>query len=105
RARNGILNGIANPSGADISDVNDMYVRCSAILTCNQFTDVAFSRKAILFLYDFLRSKFPTTQQMAEKTLYDLKHTRNAATEFRAMLKGDHNPVLRRWAAEWIGKI
>ena len=35
-ARASVLNGIANPSGEDISDINDLYVRCSAILTCNQ---------------------------------------------------------------------
>jgi HEAT repeat protein len=105
RTRSGVLNGIANPGVTDISDINDMYVRCSAILTCNQFSDVGFSRKAILFLYNFLKSKYPTTQQIAEKTLYELKNTRNAATEFRAILKNDHNPELRRWAAEWIGKI
>ncbi len=105
RARNGVLNGLANPSGEDISDLNDMHVRCAAILTCNQLRDVQYSRKAILFLYNFLNSKFPTTRQMSEQTLYELKNTRNASTEFLAILKLDHNPELRRWAAEWMGKI
>ncbi|MCG3163119.1 MAG: hypothetical protein JMDDDDMK_04497 [Acidobacteria bacterium] len=105
RARNGVLNGIANPSGEDISDINDMHVRCAAILTCNQMKDVQFTRKAILFLYNFLNSKHATTRQMADQTLHELKNTRNASIEFRAMLKSDHNPELRRWAAEWMGKI
>jgi HEAT repeat protein len=105
RARGGVLNGIANPNAMDISDVDDLYVRCCAILTCNQFNDVGFSRKAILFLAGFLNSKYPSTQKIAEQSMYELKNTRNAATEFRAILKNDHNPELRRWAAEWIGKI
>jgi len=104
-ARAGVLNGIANPMGEDISDINDLYVRCSAILSCNQLSAVTYSRKGILFLRFFLTSKYPTTRQMAEQTLHELKNTRNAAAEFRAMLKSDLNPEMRRWAAEWIGKI
>jgi len=104
-ARAGVLNGIANPLGEDISDINDLYVRCSAILSCNQLKAVTYSRKAILFLRFFLTSNYPTTRQMAEQTLHELKNTRNAAAEFRAMLKNDLNPEMRRWAAEWMGKI
>jgi HEAT repeat protein len=104
-ARASVLNGIANPQGEDISDINDLYVRCSAILSCNQLTAVTYSRKGILFLRFFLGSKYPSTRQMAEQTLLELKNTRNAAAEFRAMLKNDLNPELRRWAAEWMGKI
>jgi len=105
RARGALLNAIANPGGEDISDINDMYVRCSAILTINQFMDVGFSRKAILFLHGFLNSRHSTTRQMAEQTLYELKNTRNAAAEFRGLLKNNNNPELRRWTAEWMGKI
>jgi HEAT repeat protein len=104
-ARASVLNGIANPQGEDISDINDLYVRCSAILSCNQLQAVTYSRKGILFLRNFLTSKYPTTRQMAEQTLHELKNTRNAAAEFRAMLKNDLNPEMRRWAAEWMGKI
>jgi len=105
RARGAVLNAIANPGVQDISDINDMYVRCSAILTINQFRDVGFSRKAILFLHGFLKSQHATTRQMAEQTLYELKNTRNAAAEFRGLLKNNNNPELRRWAAEWMGKV
>ncbi|MGE0129552.1 MAG: HEAT repeat domain-containing protein [Blastocatellales bacterium] len=104
-ARNSVLNGIANPSDVDVSDVNDMLVRCAAILTCNQLRNVQFSRKAILFLYNFLNSKHAPIRQMAEQTLHELKNTRNASAEFRAILKNDRNPELRRWAAQWMGKI
>jgi len=104
-ARASVLNGIANPLGEDISDINDLYVRCSAILSCNQLQAVSYSRKGILFLRFFLTSKYPTTRQMADQTLHELKNTRNAAAEFRAMLKNDLNPEMRRWAAEWMGKI
>jgi len=105
RARGALLNAIANPGGEDISDINDMYVRCSAILTINQFRDVSFSRKAILFLHGFLNSQHSTTRQIAEQTLYELKNTRNAAAEFHALLKNNNNPEQRRWAAEWMGKV
>src|SRR5262245_3620317 len=105
KARASVLNGIANPQGEDISDINDLYVRCSAILSCNQLTAVTYSKKGILFLRNFMKNKYPTTRQMAEQTLHELKNTRNAAAEFRAMLKSDLNPEMRRWAAEWMGKI
>src|SRR5215510_4486198 len=104
-ARSAVLNGIANPNGEDISDVNDLFVRCTAVLSVNQLFAVNYSRKAILFLRFFLTSKYPTTRQMAEQTLYELKKTRNAASEFRALLKIETNPEFRRFAAEWIGKI
>lgn len=105
RARNVVLNGIANPGDADISDENDLRVRAAAILTLNELKDVQFSRKAIVFLYIFLRSRHAHIRQLAEQTMAELKHTRNAASEFGAILKYDHNRELRRWAALWIGKL
>lgn len=105
RARNQVLNGIANPSGADISDEDDMRVRAAAILTVNQLQDVQYSRKAILFVYNLLNSPHAPIRKLAEQTMFELKHTRNAATELAAILKNDHNPELRRWAALWIGKL
>ncbi len=105
QARNSVLNGIANPSDAEIADPDDMRVRCAAILTCNQMRDVAYSRKAMLFLYNFLLSKHEPIRRLAEQTMYELKNTRNGPPEFAALLKQSHNPVLRRWAAQWIGKL
>jgi HEAT repeat protein len=105
RVRNMVLNGIANPSGADITDPYDMRVRCIAILTCNQMQDVSFSRKAVLFLHDFLKSRHEPIRKMAEQTMYALKDTRNGPSEFVGILKQSHDPAIRRWAAEWIGKI
>ena len=105
RARNMVLNGIANPSGADITDINDMRVRSIAILTCNQMHDVSYSRKAVLFLYNFLESNHEPIRKIAEQTMYELKNTRNGPSEFAGILRQSSNPVLRRWAAEWIGKI
>lgn len=104
-ARNTVLNGIANPSGVDITDEDDMRVRATAILTVNQLKDVQYSRKAILFLYNFLNSPHAPIRQLAEQAMFELKHTRNASTELAAILKNDHNPELRRWAALWIGKL
>lgn len=105
RARNLVLNGIANASGADVSDEDDMRVRAAAILTVNQLKDVQYSRKAILFLYTFLTSPHAPIRQLAEQTMFELKNTRNAATELAAILKNDNNPELRRWVALWIGKL
>jgi HEAT repeat protein len=104
-ARNMVLNGIAFTAGADPDNEDDLRVRCAAILTCNQLMDVRYSRKAILFLYNFLASEHPTMRKFAAETMHELKSTRNAASELTAILKNDHNPELRRWAAEWMGKI
>ncbi|MEO6727243.1 MAG: HEAT repeat domain-containing protein [Blastocatellia bacterium] len=104
-ARNAIVNQIANPSGADITDENDMRVRCAAILTACELKDVSHSRKSILFLYGFQQSKHDNIRKLADQTLFELKNSRNGATEMGAILKQNNNPVLRRWAATWIGKI
>lgn len=103
--RNAVVNQVANPSGADISDEADMRLRCEAILTICQVKDVSHSRKSILFLSDFLNSQHPPIRALAEQTLMELKNTRNGQTEMIAIMKQSANPVLRRWAATWIGKI
>ncbi|MCI0336195.1 MAG: HEAT repeat domain-containing protein [Acidobacteria bacterium] len=104
-ARNLVVNGIANPSGAEITDVDDMRVRCAAILTANQMKDVAHSRKSILFLYLFLQSKHEPIRQIAEQTMFALKNTRNGSRELIALLKQSHNVEARRWTAYWLGKL
>lgn len=105
KARNAVVNNIANPNGLDISDEGDLRVRCAAILTVCQFKDVSHSRKSILFLHEFLNSRQETTRKLAEQTMLELKNTRNAQNEMIAILKQSNNPSLRRWAATWIGKI
>jgi len=105
RARSMVLNGIANPNGADITDADDMRVRSAAILTCNQFPDTSYSRKAVLFLYLFLQSRHEPIRKLAEQTMFELKSARNGPTEIAAILKQSNDPRLRRWAAEWIGKL
>jgi HEAT repeat protein len=105
RARNMVLNGIANPSGADIADPDDMRVRAAAILTCNQLADTNYSKKGVLFLYHFLQSPHEPIRQIARQTMAELKTTRNGPTEIIAILKQSNDPTLRRWAAEWIGKL
>lgn len=105
KGRNSVVNQIANPSGADITDEADMRLRCQAILTACQLKDVSHSRKSILFLYGFLDSQHANIRALAEQTLMELKNTRNGETEMIAILKQNNNPVLRRWAATWIGKI
>ncbi|MFN0111363.1 MAG: HEAT repeat domain-containing protein [Blastocatellia bacterium] len=105
KGRNSVVNQIANPSGADITDEADMRLRCAAILTACQLKDVSHSRKSILFLFDFLNSRHAHIRALAEQTLMELKNTRNGETEMIAIMKQSANPVLRRWAALWIGKI
>jgi len=105
RARNVVLNGIANPDGAEITDENDMRVRCAAILTVNQLKDVQYSRKAILFLHSFLESKHENIRWLAEQTMYELKNTRNGPTEMYAILKQHYYFEIRRWMAYWIAKL
>lgn len=104
-ARNAVVNAIANPSGADISDESDMRVRCAAILTACQLKDVQHSRKSILFLHDFLQSKHEIIRKLAEQTMFELKNTRNATSEMAGILSQSKAPYLRQWAALWIGKI
>lgn len=105
KGRNAIVNQVANPSGAEITDDADMRLRCEAILTACQLKDVSHSRKSILFLFDFLNSKHANIRALAEQTLMELKNTRNGQTEMVAIMKQSNNPMLRRWAATWIGKI
>lgn len=105
KGRNAVVNQVANPSGAEISDDADMRLRCAAILTVCQLKDVSHSRKSILFLFDFLNSKHANIRALAEQTMLELKNTRNGQTEMIAVMKQSSNPVLRRWAATWIGKI
>lgn len=105
KGRNAVVNQVANPSGADISDEADMRLRCVAILTACQLKDVSHSRKSILFLNDFLNSRHAPIRALAEQTLMELKNTRNGETEMIAIMKQSRNPALRLWAATWIGKI
>jgi HEAT repeat protein len=105
RARNVVLNGIANPDGVDIADENDMRVRCAAILTVNQLKDVQYSRKAILFLQFFMESKHENTRRLAEQTMSELKNTRNGPTEMYALLKQHYYFGVRQWMASWIAKL
>jgi len=105
KAKNWVVNGIANPNGADISDVDDMRVRCIAILTMNTLKDVSHSRKSILFLNPLLNSSHASTRELAEKTMYALKETRNGPTELIALVKQSNDPHLRKWTIEWIGKL
>ena len=104
-ARNALANHIANANGEDISDEADMRVRCAAILTACQLKDVQHSRKSILFLYAFLQSKHASTRKLAEQTMLELKNTRNGSAEMIGILNQSNDPMLRRWAAQWIGKI
>jgi HEAT repeats len=104
-ARNMVLNGIAFTSGPDKDNEADLRVRCVAILTCNQLPDNMYSRKAVLFLYNFMQSTTPRTRALAEQTMAELKHTRHGTTEIVGIFKVSNNPIIRRWAAEWIGKL
>lgn len=105
QGRNAVVNLVANPSGVEVKDDADMRLRCAAILTACQLKDVSHSRKSILFLFDLLNSNHANIRALAEQTMMELKNTRNGLTEMLAIMKQSNNPVLRRWAATWIGKI
>jgi HEAT repeat protein len=105
QARNAVLNAIFMPTGVDVSDEDDMRVRCIAMLTLNQMTDVTFSRKSVQGMTYLLNSKRPNIRQMAEQTMYALKDTRNGVNELIGILKQHNTPEMRRWACEWLGKL
>lgn len=105
QARNAVLNSIFNPTGVDVSDEDDMRVRCIAALTLNQMTDVTFSRKSVQMMTLLLRSNHLNIRQMAEQTMYALKDTRNGVNELLGILKQHNMPEMRRWACEWLGKL
>ena len=105
QARNALTNTIAHTNGADITDDTDMRVRCVAILTACQLKDVQHSRKPIMFLYEFLQSRHENIRKLAEQTMLELKNTRNGSSEMTGILSQSKDPMVRRWAALWIGKI
>jgi HEAT repeat protein len=105
QARNTVLNAMANPNGEEVTDENDMRVRCAAILTLCQLDEVRHSRKAILFLMGLLASPHKPISTLAEQTMWELKNTRNFPTEMYAIVKNDSFFKLRMWAAEWLGKL
>jgi HEAT repeat protein len=105
QAKNAVLNSIVNPLDAEITDEQDMRVRCIAILTLNQLTDVTFSRKGVQFMTVFLRSNRLPIRALAEETMYALKNTRNGTSELIGILKQHNMPEMRRWACEWLGKL
>jgi HEAT repeat protein len=103
--RNLVVNTIANPNGEDLTDPDDVRVRCAAILTANQMTDVVHSRKSILFLHIFLQSKLDPIRRIAEEAMFALKNTRNGPSELIGLLKLSNNVEIRLWTAQWIGKL
>ncbi len=105
QAKNAVLNSIVIPADVDVSDEQDMRVRCIGILTLNQLTDVTFSRKGVQFLTNVLRSNRLNIRALAEETMYALKDTRNGPSELIGILKQHNMPEMRRWACEWLGKL
>ncbi len=105
QAKNAVLNSIVNPAELEVGDEADMRVRCIAILTLNQLTDVTFSRKGVQFMTIFLRSNRLNIRALAEQTMYALKDTRNGPSELIGILKQHNMPEMRRWACEWLGKL
>jgi HEAT repeat protein len=105
QARNTVLNAIANPSGVEITDETDARIRCVAILTLNELTDVSHSQKAIFFAVGFTQSRHAAIRKIGEETMMALKDTRNAGAELIATLKSNRNPEMRRLAALWLGKF
>ncbi len=105
QARNAVLNHIFNPNGVDVSDEDDMRVRCSAALTLNQLADVSYSRKSVQMMTLLLHNQRSNIRQLAEQTMYALKDTRNGPIELIGILKQNNDPEMRRWACEWLGNL
>lgn len=105
RAKNAVLNNIVNANDVVITDEDDLRVRFCGILTLNQLSDVQFSRKAVQFMYHFLRHNNLKFRQLAEQTMWVLKDTRNGPAELTGILKQHHMPEMRRWAAQWLGEL
>jgi len=105
RAKNAVLNNIVNANDVVITDEDDLRVRFVGILTLNQLSDVQFSRKAVQFMYHFLRHNNLKFRQLAEQTMWALKDTRNGPAELTGILKQHHMPEMRRWAAYWLGEL
>jgi HEAT repeat protein len=105
RARSMVLNGIASPRDGEITEENEMRVRCAAIIMLNQLKDISYSRKSMTFMFGYLQTSREPIRRIAEQTMFELKNTRNASYELIGILKQNNNPVLRRWAASWIGKL
>ncbi len=108
RASYDVLNRLASPANKKIDGIEDLYVRCQAILAVNQLRDVNFSRKAVSFLQTMSEDselQSPAEREMVLEATRELKNTRNGPHEFVGILKQNLNPVYRIWAAEWIGRL
>lgn len=104
-ARNWVLNGIAHHNGATFKDVNEVIVRCIAILTLNELKNTAFSRKGIMFLEHFDKSESPEIRKVVEETMFALRQTHNGPPEIVGIIKTTTSPEIRCWMIDWTGRI
>jgi len=100
-----VLNTLVNTGDNPVKDEGDMRARCAGVIAIHQLRDVSFSRKALVFLFDFTADERPTLRQAAEAAALELKETRNGSHELIALLKQSLNPALRRQAAYWLGRL
>jgi HEAT repeat protein len=105
RASQAALNVLVNPGSRGILDEGDLRARCQGILAINQLRDVRFSRKAIIFLFQFLDHEREPYRRIAEQTAMEVRHTRNGYHELVAILQQHNYPAFRRKAASWLGRF
>ena len=81
------------------------HVKGVAMLTLNQLTDTSHNRKAILAQFDLENSEIPAIQPTVAASMRGLTKTRNGVRELIGILKVHNTPLVRKWAATWLGKL
>jgi len=81
------------------------YVKGAAMLTLNQLTDTYFNRKALITHFDLENSGIPAIQPTVASSMRGLTKTRHGVRELIGILKMHSTPIVRKWAATWLGKL
>ncbi len=105
RMRNSVLNSIARGNPQETETPEKASLTGVAMLTLNQLIDTSFNRKAILFQFDLEQAGIPAIQPTVASSMRGLTKTRNGVRELIGILKKHNAPVIRQWAATWLGKL
>ncbi|MFZ4627757.1 MAG: HEAT repeat domain-containing protein [Blastocatellia bacterium] len=105
RMRINVLNLIARGNPQEIETPEKAALTGVAMLTLNQLIDTSFNRKAILFQFELEQAGIPAIQPTVASSMSGLTKTRNGVRELIGILKKHNAPVIRVWAATWLGKL
>ena len=100
-----VMNSIARGNPTEIDTPEKAHVTGVAMLTLSQLVDTSYNRKAILFQFDLEKEGIPAIQPTVASTMRGLAHTRNGVRELIGVLKKHNAPIIRQWAAEWLGRL